>query len=951
VIVPDPRNAPAHEIRQRLDAFVDWRKENLLGDEKGEAQIYLDRLFQALGYGGVYEAGARLEYRVANDNGGTSFADLLWKPRVLIEMKKTKTDLSRHFRQAFNYWARAVPDRPRYVILCNFDELWVYDFENQIDAPVERILLDDLSARWEALGFLMPEAIEPVFGNDLIAVTRDAARDVAKVFMSLKKRGVKPADAQRFSLQCVMSMFAEDIGLLPQHSFTRAIHDASNGREAYDLIGGLFREMNTPGLTAGGRYVDTPYFNGGLFATISPQELTDVEVALLREAAATQWSDVRPEIFGTLFEGSLDAGERHASGAHFTSQADIARIIGPVVVEPWLGRIAAAKTIKSLNGLLEAMSQYRVLDPACGSGNFLYIAYREMRRLEREVIEKIRERRKSEGLAGQESFGYISPEQFFGIDVNPFAVEVAKVTMLLGKKLADDEMHEVGRTLPLDNLDSVIIAGDALFTEWPKVEAIVGNPPFIGRRKMVTELGASYAAKLDAKFGPKGVSDFVTYWFPMAHDHIPVGGRVGFIGTKSIKQGDGRKASLDYVVENDGVIIEAVSHMPWSGEANVTVSVASWQKGGVAPAIRTLWLENGTQPLELTHITAALSPEIDLKAAVALDANRGGVNQGQTLGIADVFTISEIDARRFVAADPLAKNVLHPLLGGNQLLKKLTSSDWVIDIPDKSLDEAYRKYPTVMQYLETNALPIRQAKAAAQAAAHEIAYAANPRAKLNKHHAGFLNRWWMLGWRREELLAATQELDRYIALTRTSSELRGPVFAFVDGRFRVSDSVVAFPYSDDYSFGVLQSMVHVTWFRERCTTLETRLTYTSDAVFRSFPWPQAPDADSVDRVARAAVAIGNHRARAFELGSTLAKQYDVLRKPGSSTLRDLHAELDEAVVSAYGFNQEDDVLTQILELNLLLAQQEKEGIAVTKAGPQPTQVPTSTHKWPVQPQL
>lgn len=944
----EPRNAPAREIRDRLDSFVAWRHDNLIGDEKGEAQVFLDRLFQAIGYRGVFEAGARLEYRVGNDNGGTSFADLLWKPRVLIEMKKGKTDLSRHFRQAFNYWARAVPDRPRYVILCNFDELWVYDFENQIDTPVERIPLAELSARWEALGFMLPQALEPVFGNDLVAVTREAARDVAKVFTSLKERGVAAQDAQRFSLQCVMAMFAEDIGLLPQHSFTRALHDAKDGREAYDLIGGLFREMNTPGLTAGGRYVDTPYFNGGLFSRITPQELTDEELRLLREAAATQWSDVRPEIFGTLFEGSMDAGERHASGAHFTSQADIVRIVGPVIVQPWLDRIDGARSIKALNVLLEAMSQYRVLDPSCGSGNFLYIAYREMRRLEREVIEKIRERRRSEGLAGQESFGYVSPEQFFGIDVNPFAVEVAKVTMLLGKKLADDEMQEVGRTLPLDNLDSIITAGDALFTPWPQVDAIIGNPPYIGRRKMVSELGATYTAKLDASFGPKGVSDFVTYWFPMAHDHLPDGGRAGFVGTKSIKQGDGRKASLDYLVENNGVIVDAISHMPWSGEANVTVSIVNWQKGGTVPVVRTLWLENGSQPLELPLITAALSPEVDLKAAVFLDANRGGVNQGQTLGMAKVFTISEFDARRFVKADPLAKDIIHPLLGGEQLLKRTSVADWVIDIPEKSADEAYRKYPAVMKFLEKEALPTRQAKALAERAAHETALASNPKAKLNKHHAGFLNRWWMLGWRREELLASTDGLVRYIALTRTSSELRGPVFAFVDGRFRIADSLVAFPYSDDYSLGVLQSKVHVTWFRERCTTLETRLTYTSEAVFRSFPWPQEPTQEAVDRVTRATIAIVNQRAAAFRLGSTLAKQYDVLRNPGASTLRELHKELDDAVMAAYAFDSEEDLLTQILELNLLLAQQEKDGVAVTPAGPQPTTISPSTDKWPAQ---
>lgn len=344
-------------VRQRLEAFGRWRLEHLKGDEKGESQVFLDRFFQALGWGGVFEAGAALEYRLGNDNGGTSFADLLWKPRVIIEMKKAGADLSKHYRQAFNYWTHAVPNRPRYVVLCNFDEFWIYDFDNQIDTPVEKVGLDELGAHWEAFGYLLPNEVAPTFGNDHVAVTREAAAEVAKVFVSLRDRGVEVAVAQRFVLQCVMAMFSEDVGLLPEHSLTKALQDAKTGAEAYDLIGGLFREMATPGVTAGGRFKDTPYFNGGLFSEIAQIELTNEELKLLRNAASTEWSKVRPEIFGTLFEGSMDSDERHATGAHFTSQADIARIVHPVVVDPWQQRIEAASSIDALNALLEDMSQ------------------------------------------------------------------------------------------------------------------------------------------------------------------------------------------------------------------------------------------------------------------------------------------------------------------------------------------------------------------------------------------------------------------------------------------------------------------------------------------------------------------------------------------------------------------------------------------------------------------
>ena len=245
-------NLSVADLRSNLTAFATWRKNHLRGDEKGEAQPFLDRLFRALGHEGVQEAGAQFESRLRRrDDRGTGFADLLWKPRVLIEMKKAGTPLKRHYRQAFDYWVRAVPNRPRYVLLCNFAEFWIYDFDNQLDEPVDTVALDDLERRWESLAFMLPDAVAPVFGNDLVKVTRQAAKQVAQVFSSLKARGVPTTVAQRFVLQGVMAMFAEDIGLLPRHSYSEALSDSRSGQEAYDLVGGLFREMNTPGVTAG----------------------------------------------------------------------------------------------------------------------------------------------------------------------------------------------------------------------------------------------------------------------------------------------------------------------------------------------------------------------------------------------------------------------------------------------------------------------------------------------------------------------------------------------------------------------------------------------------------------------------------------------------------------------------------------------------------------------------
>jgi hypothetical protein len=919
-------------LKTALADLVAWRQEYLIGDEKGEAQSFIDRLFRAFGHAGVQEAGAQFESRIRKgpDAKGVSFADLMWKPRVIIEMKKAGTRLTRHYQQAFDYWTRAVPDRPRYVILCNFDEFWIYDFETQLDEPVDRVDLRDLPQRWESLAFLLPKELKPVFDNDLVDVTRGAAAKVAAVFRAMTERGVVREVAQRFTLQCVMAMFAEDTGLLPRHSFTEALHDASDGANAYDLIGGLFREMNTPGLTGGGRFAGTPYFNGGLFAHVFPQELTRTEVDLLRHACRENWGSVRPEIFGTIFEQSLDAGERHALGAHFTSQVDIMRIVGPCIVDPWRDRIATARTQKALRALLDDLSQYRVFDPACGSGNFLYVAYRALRRIEHEIIDRLAV---MAGRPDQGSFAYVQPENFFGIDVNPLAVEIAKVTMMLGKKLSADEFGDSGGVLPLDNLDAAIVGADALFSTWPRADVIIGNPPYIGNRKMTEDLGAEYVGRLRERFGPKGVADFVTYWFPKAHDHLPEGARAGFVATKSVHQGDGRKASLDYIVANDGVIIEAAKMIPWSGDAQVTVDIVNWQKGGTAPAKRSLWLQEANVLEEVAEISAGLEATTDMGKTLVLQSNRSTYYQGQTYGVVPAFKIGAGKARSLKRAEPAAEEVIYPILGGDEMLKSTEVSDWVIDVPWEDSDEAYRRYPGVMKTLEQSAMNLRVQRGRKQAEDNARILAGNPKARVNVHHVRFADRWWMLGYRREEMLEALSGLDRYIALTRTSSEKRGPVFMFVDGRVRISDGAVSFPFSDDYSFGILQSGLHARWFEAKCTTLETRLTYTARSVGAHFPWPQEPTSDHVVAVAKAAAAINEHRSKPFSMGVTLAAQYDVLRKPGKSTLRDLHGALEDAVMAAYGFEPGTDVLPQLLALNHEVAEREANGDDVTGPGP------------------
>lgn len=919
-------NPAVEERRERFDTFVAWWRANIHGDEKGQSQVFLDRLFQAFGHDGVFEAGAVLEDRITSrSRGGTAFADLVWKPRVLVEMKKRGEDLSKHYRQAFAYWLDLVPDRPQFVVLCNFDELWIYDLNWQNDEPVDRVRVEDLPSRWEALAFLLPAPEKPRFENDLVQLTRDSAIAVSGVFNALLSRGIERGVAQRFTLQSVVAMFAEDVGLLPRHSFSEALDDALHGGSAYDLVFGLFRAMDENGVTPGGRYAGTPYFNGGLFREVHPFTLENEEVERLKTASDAQWSEVRPAIFGTLFEQSLDADERRAQGAHFTSETDIQKVVRPTIVLPWEERIAEATTLAELAKVENELLQFRVLDPACGCGNFLYVAYRELRRLERQLQEKVVARRRSDGAGDQQRLSFVSTHQFLGIDSNAFAVEIAKVTLMLGRKLAADELGDERTVLPLDDLDDNFLAADALTIGWPAHDACVGNPPYLGRRWIAERRGAAYAAWLRDEFpSVTGVADYVSYWFKLAHDRLPDGGRAGLVGTTSIRQADTRAATLDYITDRGGVIYDAVSSQPWTGDANVRVSIVNWAKG-FDPGSKTLWVADGTKKLVVDHIPGSLSPELDLSGAATLEVNRRPKRcfQGQTPGRPGFYFEPEA-AKALVAKDPSSAEVLFPFLIGDELNTDRQPKRFVLDIPSEDATEA-QQWGAAYEHLRKTVLPVRTERAAKEADENKEMLESRPTARVNRHHQNFLSRWWRHSWRRDELLRAIEQLPRYIALSRVAVESRQSVYEFVASSIRPGDRLQVFALADDYSFGILHSTYHRLWFEGTGSRQGKAVTYGPKKTWETFPWPQAPTEATVLDVVRAVEALLEFRGEQVAEGVTVESLYDTLREPGKNRLRELHDGLDSAVASVYGFGNEDDPRAQLLALNASIAEQEANG--------------------------
>jgi hypothetical protein len=945
------------ELSAALGGFVAWCGEHIRGDEKGEAQLFLDHLFRAFGHAGLKEAGATCEDRVKKDGGGTAFADLVWKPVVLVEMKKRGTDLSKHYRQAFDYWTRLVPGRPRFVVLCNFDEFWIYDFETQMDAPVDTVALSDLPQRWGPLAFLGAVPSAPTFGNNHEEVTRQAADLLAEVFNCLVVRGINRDTAQRFSLQALMCLFAEDIGLLEKYFFARLLDECKTGVQAYDLIGGLFVEMNTPGKTQGGRFKGVDYFNGGLFREPARIELASDEINLLKNAARSDWSKVRPEIFGAIFEHSLGKETRHAYGAHFTSPVDIMKIVGPTIVEPWREQIEGAKTLKRLEELLARLERFRVLDPACGSGNFLYIAYRELKRLEARIYERIGEF--ASRNAAQRPFGFVTARNFYGMDIQPFAVELAKVTMMLAHKLAIDELHVNENALPLDNLDANFVIGDALMTPdgtrttWPQADVIIGNPPFLGAKRLKPERGADYVNAV-RKLYPEvpGMADYCVYWFRRAHDHLPpctaadpVAGRAGLVGTQNIRNNASRIGGLDAICA-DGTLIEAVDNQPWSGEANVHVSIANWvrtQDEALLPKARRLWFKSaqrGARDFDLdcreaTKINSALADGAEVGAAVALACNTQPQRcfNGQMLGHQGFLLTAEQRAV-ILARDARSLEIIHPYLNGVDALTGATLDRYVLDFEQRDALRA-AAYPGAYEWVKTHVLPDRERKAEEGKGAD---------GKMRSHHKGFLARWWQLSFGRPEMLSVIKPLPRFLCCAYVTKR---PIFTFVSSTVRPSNLIQVFAFADDYSFGILQSSAHWQWFVAKCGKLKSDFRYSAESVFDTFPWPQAPTEKQIDTIAAAGREIRRIRTEALlTIHGGLRALYRTLDLPGKNPLRDAHAKLDAAVLAAYGFSAKGDPLQQLLDLNRAVAAKVGAGDTATAPGvpliyPDPVRLLTS----------
>jgi hypothetical protein len=482
------------------------------------------------------------------------------------------------------------------------------------------------------------------------------------------------------------------------------------------------------------------------------------------------------------------------------------------------------------------------------------------------------------------------------MDTNPFAVELARVTLMIARKIAIDDLCLTEPALPLDTLDDNIVCQDALFSEWVKADAIIGNPPFLGGKHIRMNLNDEYVDRIFQRFPKVKDVDFCAYWFRLAHDKIDEKGRVGLVGTNSISQGKSRIAALDYITQNGGYIHEAVSTQPWSGAAKVHVSIINWCKDKP----RKSYLDD----LVVSQINSSLKSTVDVSQAVRLKANLNKCFQGVSpVGMG--FIVTEQQVIDWIKADSKNKEVLKLFSMGANLAQNPHGKPerWIIDFVDMSLENA-SDYELPFEHIKQTVKPERD----------------NNRMRKRKIN------WWKLGNNAIYMRESIKNLSFYFTVPRVS---KWAIFISAPLNWLPGDKSVVVASEDFYIFGILSSSIHREWIHAQKSTLGASIAYTHNTCFETFPFPQTVDINLVQQIRTKTEELHEYRSQQMETKQWgITTLYNKFFTEPSSQLYKLHQQLDKLVMSAYQFNPEDDILERLLLLNLELAEKEKQGIKI-----------------------
>ena len=782
-----------------------------------------------------FERGAR------KDTGGDGWADV-WKRRHFAwEYKGKRADLDAAFDQLRQY-ALALENPPllivsdmlRFRIRTNWTNSISKTYEFGLDDLADAATRDRL--KW---AFSDPERLRP--GETRQSLTEQAAESFATLAQSLRERGHDPHAVAHFVNRLVFCMFADDVGLLPGHMFTRMLRIARQApRQFTGLAGALFQGMASGGLV-GIEPVD--WFNGGLFddATVLPLEKADIETVLA--ASDLDWSEIDPSILGTLFERGLDPNKRAQLGAHYTDRDKIMLIVEPVVIRPWLAEwttekteiaaeLARAESAKSpgtrrkrrsaaerrYRAFLDRLRAFTVLDPACGSGNFLNLALQALKDLEHRV------QFEAEVLGFERQFSVIiGPANVKGIEINPYAAELARVSVWIGEIqwMRRNGFSESRDPIlkPLDTIEcrDAIMTTDGTEPYWPKADVVIGNPPFLGNKRLIRQLGENYVERLSAIYGGRvpAEADLVCYWFEKAGRQIASekAARAGLVATNSIRGGANRRLLTTATATRR--IFEAWSDAPWVIDgAAVRVSLICFGRDDDA-CVAGARLDGASVDEIYTDLTARRgSAGVDLTGVTRLSENASVVFTGDTKG--GSFDVSGDIAREWLRlpANPNGRtnaDVLKPWMNGMDLTRRLAGK-WIVDFGWTMSEGDAALYEEPFRWVQEHVHPMRE---------------------QNRRRA-YREYWWRHVEPRQGMWRALAGRSRYIATAQVSKHR---LFVWSDSRICPDQQLIIVARDDDTTFGILHSRFHEIWSLRLGSRHTDRPRYTPTTTFETFPFP------------------------------------------------------------------------------------------------------------------
>lgn len=944
------------------DFISKWKASTL--KERSASQSHFNDLCALAGHPTPVEADPTGEHftferGATKTGGGEGWADVWKKGHFAWEYKGKHKDLNAAFTQLQRY-AIAL-ENPPLLVVSDMETIIIHtNFTNTVE-EIHTLALEDLERPQglEKLRWLLtePERFRP--GVTRRMVTEQAAQRFAGLAQSLREAGHESHRVAHFVNKLIFCMFAEDSRLLPNNLFTRMVESVLPRPEKFaDRARLLFAAMRDGGEIGFGDLV--PWFNGGLFDDDDALPLSAEGIAQLLACAKLDWSDIEPAIFGTLFERGLDPSKRSQLGAHYTDRDSILRIVGPVVIEPlerqWQqckSAITAAldkgtaparkKATELYHDYLAQLRATRVLDPACGSGNFLYLALIELKTLEHRVMLE------GEVYGFQRDFPQVGPHNVLGIELNDYAAELARVTVWIGDLQWSLKNGQGYGTNPiLKKLDS-IQCRDALMTvdgseaDWPQANCIVGNPPFLGGGKMLGELGEDYVTRLRTRFKGRvpGGADLVTYWFEKARGEIEAGRAqlVGLVATNSLRGGANREVLKR--ICSSGRIFDAWSDEPWINEgAAVRVSLVCFAGDKIVGAGSKPALLNGNIVTEIypdltgPAVRAGLvpAPTCDVTTAKKLTENAGVCFMGASKK--GSFDIPGELARQWLTLpqNPNGRpnsDVLRPILNGIDVTRR-SRDMWIIDFGTNMPEQEAALYEAPFQHVFKKVRPEREK---------------NNREAYRKY-------WWRHAEARPGMRAALSGYNHYIA---TPEVAKHRLFVWLSGAVLPDQKLYAIARNDDTIFGILHSRAHEIWSLKLGSWhgAGNDPRYTPTTTFETFPFPAGltpdipasayadhPHAQTIAAAARKLVELRDNWLNPAEwierVPEVVAGYPDrILPKPGCEkelakrTLTNLynlspqwlanaHAALDAAVAAAYGWPAElaeDEVLARLLALN------------------------------------